>query len=61
MPRLMAEADEVVKLRAICARCGDHPRRGRGELRGPLPPLPRGARGCVPVRIPWGIAILVTG
>ena len=26
MPRLLAEADEVVKLRAICARCGRKPR-----------------------------------
>ena len=76
MPRLLAEADEVVKLRAICARCGREASRsqrlidgrpapvsaptildrGRGELPGPLPPLPRGARGRVPVRVPWNLA-----
>ncbi|CAA9447817.1 Thymidine kinase, partial [uncultured Rubrobacteraceae bacterium] len=37
-----------------CLRA-DYPDRGRGELRSPLPPLPRGARGHIPVRVSWSL------
>jgi thymidine kinase len=39
MPRLMAEADEVVKLRAICARCGRDASRSQRLIDGRPAPV----------------------
>ena len=39
MPRLLAEADEVVKLRAICARCGRDASRSQRLIDGRPAPL----------------------
>jgi thymidine kinase len=43
MPRLLAEADEVVKLRAICARCGRDASRSQRLING------RPAPGSAPI------------
>jgi len=39
MPRLLAEADEVVKLRAICARCGRDASRSQRLINGRPAPV----------------------
>jgi thymidine kinase len=39
MPRLLAEADEVVKLRAICARCGREASRSQRLINGRPAPV----------------------
>jgi thymidine kinase len=39
MPRLLAEADEVTKLRAICARCGSEASRSQRLIDGRPAPV----------------------